>query len=810
MTQNGEVIYKQREWFSAQELTDIVNLLNDDEEFTYQEEVLAAISAIVISVNDSYIHPNEPIQYLLDCIVQILRREPVAHRHMQISKSALAKKPLIMQLLILMQDIVVRRQQERSRKQLLWLAISMYTGVLLMQHSTKTHSDNILMQFKQAQFSGSPRRTWIWRELPDFPQLTMDAECILSIFTTLLQLQQVTFASLNNDHVINVKELEKNKSELKAKLGQIDKITAAYQIAHYLKIKKPKKPPKIKTNNIKVEPISLADQRPFYQPNNEPTPHCWDTPRDDIENSSTSVDVSFLAADTEIYEGLTTSFEETVDHYDEPYISYEGLPKPLIKQSVPLQTIDLSLQQNYMSQRNLALSSNTRVLSLAGYQALFTALSRDAKSLPQLNHKICARILLLSMLTALPIKSLLTPGYIGHSHVFSIGTRRAYVKHNLGITKRSEKFNSAQHENKYDEIKIPIPLWLIEHLIGIDIPSNEDFITYLATLRTSLGLPCLSLNRVETALQVVLSRYTPNSHSHIADIICRTPAPHAPAIYYSSHSSEVLITHYKSALSVLNRMDSFDVSYITPWHKYTVGSGFALTPEYVREVIAKLKNWVNDSPDADVHFNRTSVFVWFVFCLLTGVRPNNGIGKTSDIDFELGWLIINDKPSKKVKNHRLVPLCLTLLKYLSDYKNYLINYQLNNPLKHEISISIDEIRLGDDIALLRLLSDSLDTLKTIKRGDAYHMTKGILDANPYWTRHFVRTQLEKNGVDLALINTIIGHEKARQEGLGRFSSLSKAKIKSVGEAFEYIVRMLELDDIHNNGLQHYTEVNHAH
>jgi hydroxypyruvate isomerase len=90
------------------------------------------------------------------------------------------------------------------------------------------------------------------------------------------------------------------------------------------------------------------------------------------------------------------------------------------------------------------------------------------------------------------------------------------------------------------------------------------------------------------------------------------------------------------------------------------------------------------------------------------------------------------------------------------------------------------------------------------------MTKGILDANPYWTRHFVRTQLEKNGVGLALINTIIGHEKARQEGLGRFSSLSKAKIKSVGEAFEYIARMLELDNIHNNGLQHYTEVNHAH
>lgn len=95
-------------------------------------------------------------------------------------------------------------------------------------------------------------------------------------------------------------------------------------------------------------------------------------------------------------------------------------------------------------------------------------------------------------------------------------------------------------------------------------------------------------------------------------------------------------------------------------------------------------------------------------------------------------------------------------------------------------------------------------LKIIKRGDAYHMTKDIINANPYWTRHFVRTQLEKLGVDLTLINTVIGHEKARQEGLGCLSSLSKAKIKVVGGAFEHIARILDLhlDSIDNNDLQH--------
>ena len=237
------------------------------------------------------------------------------------------------------------------------------------------------------------------------------------------------------------------------------------------------------------------------------------------------------------------------------------------------------------------------------------------------------------------------------------------------------------------------------------------------------------------------------------------------------------------------------MSYITAWHKYSVGSVFALTTDYVHQVITQLDVWVNDSVNADIHFNRTSIFVWFIFCLLTGVRPNNGIGQMSDIDLEVGWLVINDKPSKQVQNHRLIPLCPTLLNCLTAYRNYLVDYQLNNFLKHDINASIDEICLGDDVALLRLLSDSFDTLITIKRGDAYQMTKQIIDANPYWTRHFVRTQLEKMEVDMVLINAVIGHEKARQEGLGRFSSLSKSQIKSVSRAFEQIAVRLGLDKI---------------
>ncbi|PKH65708.1 hypothetical protein CXF61_04980 [Psychrobacter sp. 4Dc] len=828
MTQNNDTSPSQKQWLSAK----TINYLKSDERFVYPEAVVEAISTIVIAVHEDYERADNSIEYLLETIVPLLQNEPVADQYMQINRTDLAQKPLIFQLLILMQDIVSRQRLDHSSR-LFWLAIAMHTAALLMVPDRKTDTKNILMQFKMAQFSSTPRRVWLWQALSDIEHIDMSFEYILSVFNSLLEQQKSALELLNNKQATHTEEkkvakdksdenaklkekIKKYKSDAKAKLSQIEKITTAYQHAHALQKSKPKrkKPPK----NIKIKAINLADNTSTFPLDSTATSHNWNTTpsndewgstRDDIEHSATTVDLAFLDPNTETYEGLTTSFEERIDHFEAPYFSYGEYPDPFIKKSIPLQTIDLSLQQNYMSQRDLALNSNTRLLSLAGYQALFAALNQDASTLPESEtHKTCAGILLLSVITGLPVKSLLIPGYIGHPGIFSLNDKRVYIKHSLGITERSTSptLGEENYENHSDTIKIPLPLWLIDSLLACELPVKEDFTSYLANLRNHLGLPYLSVNRVETALHVVLSRYTPDCHAHIADIICRTPAPHAPAMYYSSHTSEMIIAHYKSALSVFSSLSSFDLTYITPWHKYTVGSGFALKLESVHAIMKEMRVWADQSINEEDHFNRTSIFVWFVFCLLTGVRPNNGLGKTYNIDLEMGWLIINDKPVKKVKSDRLIPLCPTLVRYLIDYRDYLIDYQAKHQKKHDISATIDDIRLGNDEALLKLLSERVHTLKDIKRGDAYHMTKHIIDANPYWTRHFVRTQLEKLGVSLSLINTVIGHEKARQEVLGRFSSSSKADIKRVASAFEQIAEQLGLTDLKIN---HYPNSNHV-
>lgn len=99
----------------------------------------------------------------------------------------------------------------------------------------------------------------------------------------------------------------------------------------------------------------------------------------------------------------------------------------------------------------------------------------------------------------------------------------------------------------------------------------------------------------------------------------------------------------------------------------------------------------------------------------------------------------------------------------------------------------------DELTLLNMLSDNYDKLIQIKRS---HISKLLADYMPfedsYWTRHFLRTQLEKLNVSMILINTVIGHEKNRQEALGQFSSVNKQQIWQVRDTFEEIAQQMNL------------------
>ena len=153
---------------------------------------------------------------------------------------------------------------------------------------------------------------------------------------------------------------------------------------------------------------------------------------------------------------------------------------------------------------------------------------------------------------------------------------------------------------------------------------------------------------------------------------------------------------------------------------------------------------------------------------------------------------VADKPNKVVKNHRLIPLCPTLLAILKQYQLFLVDYQPYATAK--VDKMIHQIKQEqDELTLLNMLSANYDELIQIKRS---HISKLLADYMPfedsYWTRHFLRTQLEKLGVSMILINTVIGHEKNRQEALGQFSSVNKQQIWQVRDTFEEIAQQMNL------------------
>ena len=527
----------------------------------------------------------------------------------------------------------------------------------------------------------------------------------------------------------------------------------------------------------------------------------WNLSRYDIENEAPHLYYQYPSIpnfDDEVYSPNSTkprNIEEYIDTLERPLIVSLDLPDKKIRYMQPLQRIEKNVHHSYISQRELELNSNVRTLSVAGLKQVFGRLAIDSHRYDY-KHNKASLILLLSMMTAIPVEFLITTGFIADSGLFIVLENTAYLQYQLQITDRKQGYDAGIHENQESIIRLPMPMRLIKFLSHErNLPNKEDILEYIRTIKEEIDLPYLSVVRIETALHIILHRYIHGSNQHIADLICRIPASLAPSTYYSSHSNDFLVNRYRQAIELLNYDNQLDDSFISqPSTRtdFTTGSGFALTLEYVNMFLQNLSVWVDDSVNKEEHFNRYSALVWIQFCLLTGTRPNNGLTNVKDIDLEVGWYEVADKPNKAVKNHRLIPLCPTLLAILKKYQLFLVDYQPYATAK--VDKMIHQIKQEqDELTLLNMLSDNYDKLIKIKRS---HISKLLADYMPfedsYWTRHFLRTQLEKLNVSMILINTVIGHEKNRQEALGQFSSVNKQQIWQVRDTFEEIAQQMNL------------------
>ena len=737
-------------------------------------------------------------------------------------KKQLDAYPPLLQLIVLLHYLRLGETTKKNQLKKQWLLLILLIAVRLKIVGLKSYYKTIILRIKLAIFSNSPNYQWIWRVLQSEPLDKIDfenASSAIEQFTS--RLKQTADNYLHQMLILNDAKVGEKRSR------QLHYIAKAIQLSFYkgkrqrAKIERDdeqheqnqqqaiKEFQALRDRNSTPSQSAQALVKPVFE---RPLTHHyhWDKPPfdKDLENTTPDIQTQFLLPNIDNNAQTNTTFEEAVENAQQ-FLTYQDRPSASIAHNPPLQSVELTLQQLYISRRDFRFNTDTHALSQWGYQVLFNRLAFDAlvsqASELSVAHKNAAKLLLLSFITAMPIKTLIQPLFIATSSLFTIQKTQVTLSYHLGITPRKIEQSHLEFENNSDKVSLPLPVALVHHLANSDnLPNIEADISqtkineiadYLKVLRESLELPYLSINRIEMALATLLTRYLAGSHGHIAELVCRMPAPDAPAMYYSSHANSEIVEHYIRALKQLNTQNHLMFNYSNRRTDVKVGSAFALTLDSVKTLLEKVQKWVDSTSDFEQLFNRLSCYVWLVFCVLTGIRPNNALGEVRDIDLEVGWIMVKDKPNKKVQNHRLIPLCDTLIKHLIIYQKILAilrTQSLDNPA---ITARLHRVTFDDaDITLLNLLSEKFDKLHAIKRGDMNAFLQDFIELDVYWTRHFVRTQLEKRQVQIHLINTVIGHEKNQQEALGKFSSTSKKQVHDVRHTFEHIATDLALDN----------------
>ena len=775
------------------QLIEQVDLLSVEYPYNYSKNWIVALKEIATLINLSIQQQSPPsVEQLIAIKNGLLFQE-------EVSKKTLNALPPILQPLFLLANLT-----DDEHKKIIWLCISIHTYLLLSHHKkAKRRLTNIINRFKLPVFSNSKNNRWIWEILPKLDNLEELSNTVDFIY--IFFVGQLTIVA---DEQEARKELLTNTEESKAtvkfrskKFKQLDAIVKCFEQAYYpnKKITRQRKKKDKYLDRFKSEATEqLAD---FVDGSTWVENSYWNQNQYDIESDAPHLYYQYPAIpnfDYELYSPNSRkprNIEEYIDTLERPLIVSLALPDKKVRYMQPLHRIEKNVHHSYISQRELELNSNVRTLSVAGLKQVFGRLAIDSHR-HDYKHNKASSILLLSIMTAIPVEFLMTAGFVADSGLFTVLEDTAYLQYQLQITDRRQDYDASIHENQKRIIRLPMPMGLIKLLSNErNLPSKDDVLDYIRTIKEEVNLPYLSVVRIETALHIILHRYIHGSNQHIADLICRIPASLAPSTYYSSHSNDLLVKRYRQAIELLNYDNQLDDSFISqPSTKadFTTGSGFALTLEYVNIFLQNLSLWVDGSGNKEEHFNRYSALIWIQFCLLTGTRPNNGLTNVKDIDLEVGWYEVADKPNKVVRNHRLIPLCPTLLAILKKYQLFLVDYQPYATAK--VDKMIHQIKQEqNELTLLNMLSDSYDKLIQIKRS---HISKLLANYMPfedsYWTRHFLRTQLEKLNVSMILINTVIGHEKNRQEALGQFSSVNKQQIWQVRDTFEEIAQKMNL------------------
>lgn len=497
-------------------------------------------------------------------------------------------------------------------------------------------------------------------------------------------------------------------------------------------------------------------------------------------------------------------------------------PSKKTAKSAELQRWEIRNQARHSRRNQFAFPSNLRVLGLASYQRIFASLwlRLDDVALPQ---KRVITVILLSLLSGRKIGDLIYDLQQTRSQrvILSHHAKRSdklpitSIKTEINVTANNRSALKKHRQSFGNTFYLPLPSTLqtiCDYNFEVDKQDVDDTI---ATIKEELDLPLLSSQHIESALSVIII-HDVGKPLH-GDLITGVDVKHSAPLYYTSMTSESLITTYDQALSLLiaylpqEQQLVFKSELFGDAHamnKPVIGSDMVLNKTVCQKFFQELVTHVEKYNDVSnqslsIHedfsikqFNAYGLWLWHVLQLLTGIRPvNDAPGFLNQFNFKQKLLWVSDKANKgNSREGRLIPLADFVITAVQNYVAYLQRFASKHNVQHaKYPLDIDDIFQSKKPFLTFFNYNPLGFI-AYKPSRVQSLLGGFLRHQDNWLRHQLRSLLT-NRADETLICAIFGHEHPEQELMHPFSSASMSDLKIIKTHLDDIAKELTLKQV---------------
>lgn len=505
--------------------------------------------------------------------------------------------------------------------------------------------------------------------------------------------------------------------------------------------------------------------------------------------------------------------EKIADNKDSLELDNNFEPTQATQASNQLQTQETRNKYQHAKRNQFAFPTNTRIQTLENYQLLFSLIWQNFTTTTGDEKRLYAA-LLLSLLTGRSIKQIRQELALDPSkRNFLITNEDVIYRATVDVTSNRRDGIKPVRKSNSNFINFALPEELPPVIRYKFLLDDSQINPIIEQIREHLDFAVLSQQHFDNALSFIIKQWL-NESLH-ADFIAGVDVKHSSGLYYTSFDKQSILFTYQQAFSLLTKKVfpklAFDL--LVNEKSTAIGSDMALNEDTVKQFFIELADWVKsyngkkskNTPNGDeyiLQFQAYTIWLWFVFLLLTGIRPvNHAPGFLNQINLTHKLLWVSDKEVRqtgrkldKGGDGRLIPLCDFLIQAIENYLAYIQKFAIqHNVTGTDKAFDLQAI-LNSEIPLLQFYNFRHKSFEGIKPKSVSNQLRHFIQHQDNWLRHQTRSFLTGKTADL-MINALYGHELADQEFWHPFSSMPLNEFKQIRTPLQNIAEMLELEQI---------------